>query len=197
MADTQRRRTRLRMRVEAKAARVSARARARISPKGTLSPIRRFLRFAGSSFTCTVLDQLLAGILFLLLRKPMHDLGFLRIMVASVVARIFSQALNYALNHKLVFVGGTGGENAGAKVPRRPSRRESLPRFLAVATIILALSTVGVYLLNTYLDIQESVAKLLMDSGLFFVNYYLQRNWVFTTEPSINPRRARRKHQQR
>ena len=197
MADTQRRRTRLRMRVEAKAARVSARARARISPKGTLSPIRRFLRFAGSSFTCTVLDQLLAGILFLLLRKPMQDLGFLRIMFASVVARIFSQALNYALNHKLVFVGGTGGGNAGAKVPRRPSRRESLPRFLAVATFILSLSTVGVYLLNTYLDIQESVAKLLMDGGLFFVNYYLQRNWVFTTEPSINPRRTRRKHQQR
>lgn len=156
-------------------------------PPALATRLRRFVRFAGSSVICTALDQLVAGLLFLALRRPLADNGFLRILVGTVVARCISQTLNYVLNHRLVFAGDDQGEGH-----RRPSRRESLPRFLVVATGILTLSTVGVYLLHTYTGIAESVAKLLMDSALFFLNYYLQQAWVFTTEPSINPRRARK-----
>lgn len=34
----------------------------------------------------------------------MRGLGFLRILLGTFVARCVSQALNYALNHRLVFV---------------------------------------------------------------------------------------------
>jgi len=137
----------------------------------------------GSSLTCTLIDQGVAGIVFLLLRKPMAGMGFLRSFVGTVISRVISQAINYSLNHRIVFAGG-------ASRAQRPSRRESLPRFLAVAAFVLFLSTTGVYLLHAYLGIAESIAKIGVDSVLFFVNYYLQRNWVFTTEPTISPRKA-------
>lgn len=168
-------------------------ARPKRKPKvaqGGTSSLRRFLRFTGTSLTCTALDQVVAGLLFVMLRKPMGDKGFFRILVATAVARVISQTLNYALNRRLVFSGTAKGE--GKQYVNRPSRRESIPRFLAVAAVILTLSTIGVYLLHDFFDLQESIAKLIMDSALFFLNYHLQHNWVFTTEPSIRPHRTKR-----
>lgn len=180
--------TRLRMRVEGRVAQAKRRAAANATPVPSGGRVARFLRFMGSSLACTVIDQVLAGVLFLLLRKPMRGMGFLRILVGTVIARVVSQAINYSLNHRIVFAGG-------AAAAQRPSRRESLPRFLAVAAFVLVLSTTGVYLLHAYLGIAESIAKVGVDSALFFVNYYLQRNWVFTTEPTISPRKAIRRRQ--
>lgn len=164
-------------------------------PKGRLDTrgaqrggARRFVRFAGSSLICTVLDQVIAGILFLALRRPLHDAGFLRILVSNVIARIFSQTLNYALNHRIVFAPKKGSVHEN----RHPSRRESLPRFFAVASLILALSTMGVYFLHTFFGIQESVAKMLMDTLLFFLNYLLQQRWVFRKGVRVNPKHLRR-----
>ena len=156
--------------------------------------VRQFMRFASSSVICTVFDQLLAGILFVALRTPMRGLGFLRIMAASTIARLFSQALNFLLNHHLVFA--SGGNDTGEQ-RRRPSRRESMPRFLAVAVLILTLSIAIVYLMHAYLGVHESVAKLVADTLLFFLNYYLQHNWVFANEPTINPNKLRKRRQQR
>ncbi len=154
--------------------------------------VMRFVKFASSSLICTALDQVVAGVLFVVLRGPMQGMGFLRILVGTVIARCISQALNYALNHRLVF-------NAkGNTEQRRPSRRESLPRFLVVAVGILTLSTIGVYLLHRYAGMQESVAKVVMDAALFFLNYALQRTWVFGSEVSVPAskvrRRKRKKH---
>lgn len=197
MAQRHDKKPRLHMRVESRALRIARRVRdirrkrhtaVHAEPRSELSrAIHRFLRFAGSSLVCTALDQVLAGLLFIALRRPLHGHSFLRILLATLIARVFSQALNYALNHHLVFVGGD------EQAPRRPSRRESLPRFLAVATLVLSLSIIGVYLLHARLGIAESIGKLIVDSLLFFLNYFLQRNWVFTNEPVINPRRARRR----
>ena len=191
MAETNHTKPQLQMRVDSRGIAGSAKARReqRAEPEtrhDSAGGLARFMRFAGSSLLCPLFDQLLAGLLFVLLREPLRNTGFLRILIASVIARCFSQTLNYLLNHHLVF---SGAEEADA----RPSRRESIPRFLAVATFVLGLSTIGVYLLNTFANLQESLAKILMDSLLFFVNYYLQHNWVFTTEPTINPRKIRRR----
>jgi putative flippase GtrA len=176
------------------ARRASSRPAKRKTPSNEgaeLGRFRRFARFAGSSLVCTALDQVVAGVLFVALRKPMADMGFVRILLGTVIARVLSQTLNYAVNRRVVF------SAQGGKKGNRPSRRESLPRFLALSAGILSLSIIGVYLLHTYAGVQESIAKLLMDFSLFFLNYYLQHNWVFTTEPSIRPRRAKRKKSSR
>ena len=177
------------MQVEGLPARSDRRSRRAVVPYA----VQRFFRFAGTSLICTIFDQLLAGILFIVLREPMRELGFLRIFVASVVARIFSQALNFFLNHRLVFSGGPS--EGRAEEGGLPTRCECLPRFLVVATFVLTLSTVIVYVLNRSLGLVESLGKLIADTLLFFVNYYLQHNWVFATEPTINPRKIRQRRQ--
>ena len=193
MGERKQRKMRLRMRVDARRASRSAAGDERGPERGetrhdSAGAILRFVRFTGSSLACTLLDQLLAGALFVLLRTPLRGFGFLRILIGSVVARCVSQTLNYVLNHHLVFAGGEAAP--------RPPRRESIPRFLAVASLVLALSTVGVYLLHAHLGLQESLAKIAMDSLLFFLNYYLQQNWVFSVEPTIDPRKIRRRRKQ-
>ena len=146
-----------------------------------------FLRFMAASFSCSLLDQLLAWFLFASLRPFMEDMGFVRILISNVVARCVSLTLNYALNHRLVF-------SIDVDDPEwiRNSRRESMPRFLLLSAVVLALSTLGVFLASTYLGILEWKAKIVVDVCLFFLNYNVQRNWVFRNEVSVSPRHTKR-----
>lgn len=161
-------------------------------PKGGLA---RFLRFAGASVSCTFLDQLLAGVLFSVLRAPLHGAGFLRITVANVLARCVSLSLNYALNHRLVFT--LDMDDHDDPQWRRSARRESLPRFLALSAFVLACSTTGVYVAHTFFGAVEWKAKLLIDLALFFLNYNVQRTWVFRDEVTVSPPRTRRTPRER
>ena len=63
----------------------------------------RFTRFVGSSLISTALDQVLAFLLFGWLRGVFVSADFLRIFTATLVARVCSVALNYAINMKRVF----------------------------------------------------------------------------------------------
>ncbi len=147
----------------------------------------RFLRFMMSSASCSLLDQLLAWFLFSLLRRRMASSPFLRILVSNVAARIMSLTLNYSLNHRLVFTLDVNDPNW-----QRSARRESLPRFIALSAFILALSTLGVYLTHRFLGIEEWRAKIVVDIALFFLNYNVQRKWVFRHEVSVKPPKRRR-----
>lgn len=109
----------------------------------------------------------------------MADMGFVRILVSSVIARCVSLSLNYMLNRRLVFF---PDNEEGAK---RPRKRESLPQFLLLAAIILAMSSTGVFWAHTHLGVEEWQAKLVVDFLLFFLNYFAQRKWVFKTEVSV------------
>ena len=62
----------------------------------------RFTRFVGSSLISTALDQILAFLLFGWLRGVFVSSDFLRIFTATLVARVCSVALNYAINMKRV-----------------------------------------------------------------------------------------------
>lgn len=157
-------------------------ARPRKHHKQDESPNNRpqFLRFMGASASCSLLDQLLAWALFSALRDPMANMGFLRILVSNVTARCISLTLNYALNHRLVFTMDMDDPDW-----QRSSRRESLPRFIVLSAAVLALSTLGVYLAHTYLGAPEWSAKIVVDIALFFLNYNVQRTWVFRNDISV------------
>ena len=159
-----------------------ARARKhRRSPEAQSSRLR-FLRFMLSSASCSLLDQLLAWCLFSLLRRHMAGSEFLRILISNVAARVVSLTLNYSLNHRLVFTLDVNDPDW-----QRSARRESLPRFIALSAFILALSTLGVYLAHRFLGIEEWRAKIVVDIALFFINYNVQRKWVFRHEVSVRP----------
>lgn len=159
-----------------------------IARKVQTTPKRtRFLRFMAASASCSLLDQLLAAMLFSALRTSLTGTDFLRILIANVTARVFSLTLNYNLNHRLVF-------SLDIDDPQwsRSSRRESLPRFVALSALILALSTLGVYVAHAAFGIAEWKAKIAIDIALFFLNYNIQRKWVFRSEVSVNPKKTHR-----
>ncbi|MDO4538435.1 MAG: GtrA family protein [Coriobacteriales bacterium] len=134
--------------------------------------VPRFAHFAASSLLCTGVDQLTAWMLFSTLRPGMGDADLLRIMTASVIARVISLSLNYVINHWLF---AHNAEN----VSDVRSHSKSLPRFIVLSVCILTLSCLGVWWAHTTLGAPEWQAKPVVDFLLFFVNYNLQRTWVF------------------
>lgn len=164
-----------------------AKARKPKAKKESGSSKPNFLRFMAASASCSLLDQLLAWFLFASLRPFMEDAGFLRILISNVTARCVSLSLNYALNHRLVFALDVEDPEY-----QRSSRRESLPRFLALSAVVLALSTLGVFIAHTYFGVEEWKAKIAVDVALFFLNYNVQRTWVFRNEVSVKPKHIRR-----
>lgn len=127
--------------------------------------IRRWVSFGGSSLFATLIDQVVAGVLFVVLDTPLAGYDLARIFLSTLVARVISVAVNFTINSKRVFAG--------------TDWHRSLPRFVFLAACVLALSSLGVWLLHTRLGINESIAKICVDLALFFLNYNVQRRWVF------------------
>lgn len=191
-----------------------------IGLKDKLRP--RFLRFAASSLISTAVDQGLAFVLFHCLDGALFGADYLRIFIATLVARACSVTVNYVINQKRVFAEGAGrssvvpaaalsaedaDEAAGIdfddiiegpddavrnRAVEVRPMRESLPRFLLLAVAMLLLSSVGVFAAHVALGVNESVAKLAVDFLLFFVNYYAQRAWVFARRERRGDRRLAR-----
>lgn len=127
--------------------------------------LKQFVRFCLSSLSATVIDQGVAWILFYVLEFVFPELDFVRILVSTLVARVLSVAFNFTVNQKRVFKGHDW--------------HRTLPKFLVLAALIMLASTTGVYLAHTCLGADERVAKLVVDFCLFFVNFTVQRLWVF------------------
>lgn len=125
-----------------------------------------FMKFISTSILCAAIDIGLAWVLFDLLRRVLPGADFLRIMTATAAARVVSIGVNYFLNKNLVFC----NEHTGT---------HSLLRYLALCVINMVLSALSVYLLHTFLRMDEKAAKIICDVILFLFNYQLQSRWVF------------------
>lgn len=127
--------------------------------------VSNFVQFVSSSIAGALVDLSLAWLLLDLLQSVMADQDFLRILIATVTARLVSIVVNYLLNKNIVF--GSGHSQG------------SLMRYLLLSVGIMLLSSMGVYTLHTTLLISEKFSKLICDGLLFFVSYQIQRRWVF------------------
>ena len=128
----------------------------------------QFFKFASSSLAAAVLDILL----FMMLFKLMIFGGTLEepaIYFATLFARIISMSFNYYVNHKSVFRS------------TKKKRRTFLPYTLLAGINVLF----SAYLINWALGFLPSssgvllVLKILVNLVLFFLNYYVQKRWVF------------------
>lgn len=93
----------------------------------------------------------------------------LAILIATVFARLISSLVNFWLNKKVVFKakGNTGG---------------SLARYYALVVVQMLLSACGVNGLVALFSWGKGlsvVAKIIVDTILYFVSFYFQRTWVF------------------
>jgi dolichol-phosphate mannosyltransferase len=135
---------------------------------------KNFFKYASASGLSTVLDITL----FTLLDKwllPLTGISpvqtvlwriSLQVLLATAVARAVSAFFNYKVNKSFVF--------------QIEKSRGSLTRYLFLAVLVMATSAGLVSGLHNWLGMDKTLLKAIVDTLLFFINYRLQRSWVFT-----------------
>jgi len=122
-----------------------------------------FLKYVISSFSSCVLDLCVFTILIKRLSYNAHAY----VVIATIIARIFSGTYNYVINYKLVF-------NSNKKKLASSSRY----LFLVIIQMLFSaiLVTIGTYVFPL---ISATVIKIVIDTLLFFVSYKIQQKYVF------------------
>lgn len=87
------------------------------------------------------------------------------VLAATAAARVCSALFNFRVNRQFVF--------------HLNHCKGALPRYAVLVALVLILSATLVTGLSQLLGMGKTVAKALVDSGLFFVNYRIQKAWVF------------------
>ena len=126
-----------------------------------------FFRFMGSSLFCVLIDQVVAFILreWLLPGWGVPAGSLWNVNISGWGARLISSVVNYTLNKNLVFRQKGNGRNTAL-------------RYALVCVIVICISNLGVWLLGR-IGMAGWLAKLLMDTVLYFLSYRLQQAWVF------------------
>lgn len=135
-----------------------------------------FLKFVAASLVCFVVDY----VLFLLLNAMFRDyvpalarhwsfamfdmVGY--VALATLLARVVSGSLNFVVNKRVVF-------------EDQSSLQRTIPRYLCVFLLNMVLSALFTSTLHVA-GMAESGAKIVVDTLLFFLGYFLQRKWVFS-----------------
>ncbi len=134
--------------------------------------IYRAFTFLLSSLVSTLFEL----VLFSLINYFLDKLGIVtavKLLVSTVSSRVCSSVLNYTINKKTVF----HGEGSG-----------SLFRYLIMWFFTMA-SSYGLVYLFVHLTgadgLMKTVVKICVDSGLFFVGYFVQEKWVFKTNNKV------------
>ena len=129
-----------------------------------------FIKFMSVSLICFLIDQILALVLRKWILPPMGLARgtMMNLQVSGWGARLISSVINFVLNKNLVFkMKGKAG---------KPALRYAL---LCVA--IITISNAGVWLLGR-IGMADWLAKILMDTTLYFASYRFQERWVFKEE---------------
>ncbi|UNK19405.1 bifunctional glycosyltransferase family 2/GtrA family protein [Paenibacillus sp. N3/727] len=124
-----------------------------------------FVRFISSSIASAAVDIGIAWFLIDFLRPMLGQHDYVRILLATVIARIISIMVNYLLNKHFVF--------------HKEDTQGSLWRYLTLCAFVILLSSTGVYLIHTIFLMSEKIAKIVCDALLFLLSFQMQRRWVF------------------
>ena len=131
-------------------------------PSPSWSP---FLRFATSGLLSFGVDlalfHLLVDVVFHW-RSPAHEIFW-----GTLVARILSSILNYALNHRAVFRSDA------------PHATALLRYYILWGLLLLASSRLVICATALWPELHPTVAKIPVDLALFLASYVTQRGWVF------------------
>lgn len=123
-----------------------------------------FFRYAFSSLASCIIDLGLFQLLMLLFANLSVDI---RLLAATVAARIVSSLFNFAFNKKIVF------QNEG-------KFGIQLIKYYSLCIVQMLLSAFFVIVLDKILGINHLVEKIFVDTILFFVSYHIQRSFIFS-----------------
>jgi len=127
------------------------------------------LKFIGSSIASFLLDFLLFTVINLAIGDSLD--GSVRLLIATVGARVVSSLFNYTVNRKVVF-------RSDADVKRSLVRYYILAACQLLASYLLV-NIVAEKILDLGATFLESVIKMIVDFVLFLLSYQFQQRWVF------------------
>src|ERR1035441_2896927 len=127
------------------------------------------LRFSSVSLVAAALDNL---IFYLVWKRTGHILG------AQVVARLGAVVFSYSMVRARVFAS-------------REAHRVLLPKYLLLVLTSGTASYLGIQYLTTRLGVTAMSAKLFVETLLFFVNFAVQRMFIFHSREGAGVGRAR------
>ena len=125
------------------------------------------LRFGGVSLMTALLDNLV----FIL---AVHRLG--SVLASQVLGRFFAVIFNYSMVRSSVFYS-------------RQRHKAVLPKYLALVVASGTCSYLGIQALSKPFGVPVVAAKLLVETVLFFVNFAIQRLFIFQPQER-RPRRS-------
>ena len=131
--------------------------------KVTLSPFFKYIVSAVLSFVVDILS--FKWLLFLLLLIGDY-VGTFPIFTSTIIARAISSSFNFYLNKKFVF-------------KYEHSTRKSLLKYYTLCIIQMLLSATLVSIIWHYTKSYETTIKIIVDSVLFLLSYFVQQRWVF------------------
>lgn len=123
-----------------------------------------FFKYLIASLSSFFIDIAIFQLLILFLTNAQASV---RIGVATVIARILSSLWNFAMNKNLVF-------QSDASV------KTTLIKYYILCAIQMAVSALLVTGLYQCFGVSETILKMIVDSLLFFVSFFIQQNVIFT-----------------
>lgn len=127
-----------------------------------------FFRYIFVSLSSFIVDILL----FTLGTKLLFQSLAIRIPLSTAFARIFSGTCNYAMNRKVVFKSNRSVVSSGSF-------------YLLLCIVQCAVSAGLVTGICYLLPLDEVPVKTVIDTCLFFVNYKIQKNFIFKSRESL------------
>lgn len=125
-----------------------------------------FFKYLISSLSSFIVDIGLFQLILWISLAIGFSRGTVPIIVATVIARIFSSYFNFTINKNFVFNG-------------EKSIRKTIIKYYSLAIVQMILSAVLVSAVWHIIFGSETIIKIVVDTILFFVSYQIQRRWVF------------------
>lgn len=134
-----------------------------------MSKVIEFLKFSASAIICFLVDFLLFQLFFFLLDSKL-GLTYADTL-STYMARAISAPLNFCLNRKVVFQ---------SDVPLL----KSILQYVLLAVFIVVINSFLAHLFITILGVNSWLAKALVESILFVLNYLIQHFIIFRKKPA-------------
>ena len=139
--------------------------------KDSLKIIFQFVKYAQSSLISCAIDLLCFYTLLNLLSSHSLSGSWNVIFISTVSARVLSSVFNFFFNKNFVF------KYSGTSVFKK-----AVKYYLLCGTSMLLsgnITAVLSYLFNANAAALITLIKIIVDIGLFVMNYFVQRKWVF------------------
>lgn len=129
--------------------------------KDSVRIYKLFVKYIFSAISSFALDIILFAIFMKVLPEDMTS----KIIVSTVLARIISSLYNYFVNSKVVF---------------KKSTKSSIIKYFVLVIVQMFASGIFVDLLSkNVFSFNPTLIKIIVDSIIFVVNFFIQREWVF------------------